>query len=145
MWLTIVLVVIGTGILVLAASAVLFSSFTLKKLRAIPKPPEIASESIKLFPAETRAGIKLHQACFQNDPQAANEALTMWAWASGDPAVANGLDRKMLALRNPELRKSIVDLWNHLESPQGQPWFGDLLWNAFVQTNPEFQNREQAG
>lgn len=131
---------IVAGLLVGASTIVLFSSLSLRRLRTVPGPPNLDLETMKLFPAETRAGIQLHQACFKNDPKAASEALTMWAWASGEAAMANNLDHKIEALRRPELRLAIQDLWKHLDSKKRKPWSGDLLWNAFVGTNPEFGN-----
>ncbi len=138
-------VLIVAGLLVLASAVVLISSLVLRRLRTMPGPPEMDLEELKMFPAETRAGIQLQKACFNNDPNAANEALTMWAWASGEPAVANRLDRKMEALRRPEVRLAIQELWKHLEATPEKPWFGDILWKAFEGTNPEFQNPKLKG
>ena len=130
------------GLLALSFLIVLVISLSLRNLRTVPKPPDLEEDTLKLFTAETRAGIQLHKACYMNDPEAASNALTMWAWASGEPAVANNLDRKMDALRRPELRLAIQDLWKHLDSEHNPPWFGDALWQAFVATHPEFNKVE---
>ncbi len=144
MWLTII-GFIAVGMVVATAVAVLFSSLARRHLRTVPKPPKLAPEILRHFSAEMRAGIQLHQACFLNDPKAAAEALTLWAWASGETAVANGLDRKMEALGQPDFRNSIEELWCHLENSEKEIWFGDPLWNAFVSTFPEFQDLELIG
>ncbi len=140
---TLSLILVG---LMLAVSAIMLaSSLAVKKLRTIPGPPENEGEDPVMFPAETRAGRKLHQACFDNNADAANEALTQWAWASGETGVANSLNRKMEALCRPELRTAVKELWEHLENHDDRPWFGDKLWNAFVGTHPEFQKMECSG
>lgn len=136
---------LAVGILASVFLIYIFSSLKLNRLRTIPKPPEISPETLKLFPAETRAGIQLHQACFQNDAVAANEALTMWAWANGESAMANSLDYKMTDLQRPEFREAIKALWMHLETDKNSQWFGDPLWNAFLGTNPKFRNMELLG
>ncbi len=136
---------IVAGLLVVSSAVVLLSTYTLRRLRTVPTPPDLDLETLKLFPAETRAGIKLHKACFNNDPEAANNALTMWAWASGETSVVNQMDRKMEGLRRPELRLAIEDLWKHLETKQERPWFGDILWSAFVSIYPEFQEVKLSG
>ncbi len=136
------LVSIAFGLLVLSFLVVLLTSRVMKSLRTVPVPPELEQDEIFLFSAETRAGIKLHQACYKNDPEAASDALTMWAWASGEPAVANNLDRKMEALRRPEFRLAVEELWVYVDSKQNKPWFGDRLWSAFINTHPEFEKIE---
>ena len=120
----------------------LFSSLRLRNLRTVPKPQVLNPEVLKNCSAETRAGISLQEACFNNDVKAASEALTMWAWANGDPNVANSLDQKMTSLQNPDFRMAIEDLWIHLEPSDKRQWFGDQLWNAFLATNPEFHQME---
>lgn len=136
---------LAVGLLVGSSMVLLLTSLRLRRLRTVPKPPQLAPETIQSFSAEARAGVKLQQACYNNDPRAASEALTKWAWASGEPAVANSLDQKMAALRNPEFRDAIKDLWSHLDAGNKKQWFGDLLWNAFLRSNPEFQELEFIG
>jgi len=123
----------------------LFSSLRLKNLRTVPKPPVVDSETMKVFSAETRAGLSLHQACFNNDAKAASEALTMWAWAAGDSSVANSLDRKTVSLHSPDFRKAITELWSNLDSDNSKQWFGHRLWSAFLKSNPEFRELEWTG
>ena len=139
------LMLLAAGPLVVFAMVLLFSSLRMKRLRTVPKPPKLAPETIRSFSAEARAGVSLQQACYNNDPHAASEALTKWAWARGDSTMANHLDQKMVALRNPEFRHAIKDLWGHLESKNKKQWFGDLLWTAFLRMNPEFQELEFTG
>ncbi len=140
------IVAIIAGVLLVGITMVLlFSSLKLKNLRTIPKPREFEVETFKMFSAEARAGVKLQQACYNNDPKAASEALTMWAWASGDSTMVNSLDQKREALKKPAFRKAVTDLWAHLESKGNRTWFGDALWNAFLETNPEFYNLEITG
>lgn len=136
---------ITCGVLIAIAAIPICSNLAMRGLRTVPKPPKLAPETLQLFPAETRAGIRLHQACYNNDAQVASEALVLWAWASGETAVANVLDWKRVELAKPELHRAINDLWCHLEAPEGRHWFGDSLWNAFVGTNPEFQDLEFIG
>lgn len=123
----------------------LFSSLHVRRLRTIPKPPTMDSETFNTLNAEVRAGFRLQKACYNNDPKAASEALILWAWASGEPAVVNGLDGKMDVLRQPELQRAITDLWFHLDSQDSHHWFGDALWNAFLDTNPDFESLESSG
>lgn len=133
------------GLMLATSSIMLASSLALKKLRTIPGPPEMDEEVPEMFRAESRAGRKLHRACYDNDAHAANDALTQWAWASGEKGVANVLDRKMEALCRPELRAAVKELWEHLENENIKPWFGDKLWNAFVGTHPEYREMEGSG
>lgn len=134
-----------TGFLTGIALVHLFASLKIKNLRTIPKPPEIEMDKFKRISAEARAGVKLQQACYNNDPLAASEALTMWAWASGESDMANSLDQKREALKNKDLRTAISALWAHLESKEKKTWFGDCLWRAFLDTNPEFRTLEGKG
>jgi len=140
---TITLLTVGS--LAGIALVLLASSLKLKSLRTVPKPPAVDAETMNILPAETRAGLSLHQACFNNDPKAASEALTMWAWANGEAAVANSLDTKTAALHSPLFRKAITELWSHLDSDNKKQWFGHNLWTAFLDSNPEFQDMELIG
>ncbi len=136
------LLMLVAGLLVVTSVFLLFSSFAIRRLHTVPVPPDLEAETLNLFPAETQAAIRLHRACFRNDARAANEALTQWAWAHGDSGVANGLDRKIDALREPQLREAVQELWFHLEQPGGKHWFGDRLWNGFLGSHPEFEEVE---
>ncbi len=129
-----------TSLLTVAASIHFFASLRLKNLRTVPRPPQLATETIKLFPAETRAGIQLHQACFNNNAKAAGEALTRWAWVSGELVLANSLGQGVEVPGCPDFRAAIKDLRSHLDSTNKGQWFGDPLWSAFLNQNPEYQN-----
>lgn len=139
------LLLVMAGAVTLTVTVVLVSSLALRRLRTVPEPPVISSSNSFVLPSEVQAGLKLHRACFDNDADAANNALIMWAWATGEAAVANSLDRKIEALREPDLQDAIKRLWRHLEAPKERPWFGDELWSAFCSSHPQFQELELSG
>lgn len=139
---TIMLILIG--VIILNLLILFFSTLAMRSLRTVPKPEKWNLETMMLASAEMRAGKQLQQACYNNDPQAASIALTHWAWASGEIAVANSLDRKMTAIVQPGFRDTIDELWGHLDSPRENRWFGGRLWNAFVEVHPEFDEQKQS-
>lgn len=136
---------VAVGIIAGISMVSLLSLLKLKKLRTVPSPAPLAPESINHFSADTRAGIKLHQACYDNDAWAASEAFTMWAWAKGEPTIANAVDQKTTDLQSLALRQAITELWVHLDPKNEDQWFGHKLWSAFMHSYPEYQESEFMG
>ncbi len=142
------------GLSVGIALVLLFLNQRLKRLGAVTKlikpieatvpvkPTAPASESPKLLSIEARTGILLRSACLKNDAKAASEALTMWAWASGDSPETYSREQKLETLNHPGFRAAIKELWLHLEAEDDRQWSGTPLWKAFLLSNPEFRQLE---
>jgi len=137
-------IVLALGLVTLISSVILISGLVASSLHAVPPLKTVDPEEMMFFPAESRIGLKLHEACFQNDPQAAKEALVKWMWVTGEASLVNPVDGPPTTFDHPEMVDAVIELWAHLEEPQGRRWFGDNLWRGFTATNPKFREMEKA-
>lgn len=136
-WLLLVL-----GLITLVSAIIIISSLAASKLRTVPPLEELDPVEIMFLPAEARVGLKLHEACFHNNAQGAQDALVKWMWVTGEAAQIHRLENDPTTLGHPEIADAVIELWAHLEDPQSRPWFGDKLWRAFTAANPKFREME---
>ncbi len=136
-WLLLVL-----GLVTFVSAIIIISSLVTNKLRTVPPLEKLDPVEIMFLPAEARVGLKLHEACFQNDPQAAKDALVKWVWVTGEAAQLHRMDRDPTTLVHPEMLDAVTELLVHLDDGQGKPWFGDNLWRGFTAANPTFREME---
>ena len=98
-----------------------------------PKTAVVLTSPAVALPAESALEKNLKHACWENNPNAAKQALLQWGKAHfGADSLAT------LARLCPEfLGGEIEQLNQHLYSGQKQAWLGEKLWQAFSNTKFE--------
>ena len=91
-----------------------------------PTPSKAKRSALAMTHKATRQA--LQQACKDNNPQAAAQALLAWAMLIWPDAPPTNLATLALRLRNSQVQEAILTLQQVLYSPNATAWQGRALW-----------------
>ena len=105
-----------------------FGWWVSRRQRVSQPPPTAPVESASLKAAKQ----SFKQACFNNDPRQARQALLIWIRASDGKK--RSLSDFAAQLVDPAARAAIEQLDQALYAPSTEPWSGQACWQALTKT-----------